>query len=324
MSYVELFSKTTPNKSLLGGKGSNLIKLFNLGIKTPLGFIVNTNSYTKFLKESHLKDELDLLLKKTYAPNEVLELSNKINDFFIDSEVPKVITEEIKRVFSQHNEQFGERVSFAVRSSANIEDSKDFSFAGQAESYLCNKTFNEIILSMKKCWASLFSPQALLYFLQMRRSGKKVNLKDLKMAVIVQKMVNPQVSGVLFTSNVINNDLNQMLINSTWGLGETITNNTVIPDLIILKKEKFEVLKIELGDKQKMLIPNPEGSFTLLVETDPESKRICSLNDHQLLQLHKIGSILEKMFEYPQDIEWAIENDEIYILQSRPITTLKN
>lgn len=324
MFYVELFSKTTPNKALLGGKGSNLIKLLNLDIKTPLGFIVNTNSYTKFLKESHLKDELDHLLKKVYAPNEVLELSNKINDCFIDSQVPKEITEEIKRVYYKYNEQSGEKVSFAVRSSANIEDSEDFSFAGQAESYLCIKTFNEIILSMKKCWASLFSPQALLYLLQMGRSGKKVNLKDLKMAVVVQKMVNPQVSGVLFTSNVINNDLNQMLINSTWGLGETITNNTIIPDLIILKKEKFEVLKIELGDKQKMLIPNPEGSSTILVETDPKLKVMCSLNDDQLLQLHKVGLTLEKSFDYPQDIEWAIENDEIYILQSRPITTLKN
>ena len=157
----------------------------------------------------------------------------------------------------------------------------------------------------------------------MRKKGIELSFLDIHMAVIIQKMVNAHISGVLFTANVINNDQNQMLINSAWGFGETIANDLIIPDTIIINKNKFEIIKRIIGKKEKKSIPNPEGSFTILIETDTQSRACCSLNDKQLRQLHKLGLKIERAFNYPQDIEWAIENDIIYTLQSRPITTLR-
>jgi pyruvate,water dikinase len=143
------------------------------------------------------------------------------------------------------------------------------------------------------------------------------------MAVIIQNLIKSQVSGVLFTANVINNSKKEMLINSTWGLGETITSSLIIPDLIILNKKEFNIIKIVIGDKEHMSIPNPCESFTTLKATEHNLQKVCSLTESQLFQLYKLGLELEEIFNYPQDVEWAIEDNEIYILQSRPITTLR-
>jgi pyruvate,water dikinase len=211
-----------------------------------------------------------------------------------------------------------------VRSSANIEDSESFSFAGQADSFLNVKHFQEIISSLKKCWASLFSPQALLYILHMRKKGKLASLIDIEIAVIVQKMLSPQCSGVLFTANVLNNDRNQMMINSTWGLGDVVTGNIVNPDLIVIDKNNGMIVSKLIGEKEQQSIPNPKGSFTQLIAMDDKRKRECSLKHLHLEELRLLGLKLEKQLGAPQDIEWAIENDVVYALQSRPITTLRS
>ena len=157
----------------------------------------------------------------------------------------------------------------------------------------------------------------------MRKTHTKLSLLDLEMAVIVQKMLKSQISGVLFTANIINNNRNEIFINSTWGLGDAITNNIVIPDTIIMEKKRFSIKKCVLGKKEKTSISNPEGSSTILIPTKQAFKEKCSLNKSQLGELHNLGLRVEAYFGYPQDIEWAIENNIIYILQTRPITTLR-
>jgi len=321
--YVVFFPEAKPNTALLGGKGSNLIKLIKMKANVPPGFIISTNCFKKFLNESKYYDQLSKLLAKTLNVKEILHHSAKITKLILESKIPKKIIESIEGAFDKLVKGKDKDLSFAVRSSATIEDSSKFSFAGQAESYLHNLTFHDLLQSLKNCWASLFSPRAILYMLHMKKLGVNFSLKNIHMAVIVQKMVNSQISGVLFTSNVINSDSNQMLINSTWGLGNTIADSLVIPDSIIIKKNKFKVLKSIIGKKKRKSIKNPEGAHTIMVETYPKSRSICSLNENQLHQLHNLGLKIEKEFNFPQDIEWAIENDEIYILQSRPITTLK-
>ena len=157
----------------------------------------------------------------------------------------------------------------------------------------------------------------------MNKKGLDLSLYDIEMAVIVQKMLNSEIAGILFTANIINNNLEEMMINSTWGLGETIANNLVVPDMVILNKNKFEIVKSVIGTKEKKSILNPNGSFTILKDVDSKYRNICSLNEKQLEELYYLGLKIEKDFNYPQDIEWAIENDIFYILQTRPITTLK-
>jgi pyruvate,water dikinase len=323
MTYVEILSEATPNLSLFGGKGSNLINMIKLGISVPSGFIVNTLAYKDFLKKSPVKEEISKLFSTDFKSRDVINISSKIKNLFLKSKIPREVINEIKRTFDITYENLGENVSFSVRSSANIEDSSKYSFAGQAESYLHQITLEDILQSIKNCWISLFSPNALLYLLQMRKNNHQILLKELEMAVIVQKMINSQISGVLFTANVMNNSWNEMLINSTWGLGETITSNLIIPDLIILRKDKFVIIKKVIGDKEKMSIPNPSERSTTLLATDKNLQKVYSLDESQLFRLYKRGLKLEKCFNYPQDIEWAIEDDILYILQSRPITTLR-
>jgi len=322
MNYVNIFTESQPNPSLFGGKGSNLIKLIKFGFNVPSGFIINTNAYVKFLESSQIKDQIHQTLSEDYNPKDVFHFSQKIENLFLKSTIPQEIIDEISKQYHNLCEEAGKSSSFSIRSSANIEDSKKFSFAGQADSFLNHKTLEEILSSIKNCWISLFSPQALLYILQIKKFDVNLSLNNVKMAVVIQKMINSDISGVLFTANVITNNLNQMLINSTWGLGETIANNLIIPDLIILNKKNFQILKRIIGKKEKKSIPNPEGSSTKLVETELELRNICSVNEYQLRHLYNLGVQLENKFSYPQDIEWAIENEIIYILQSRPITTL--
>lgn len=323
MEFVDFLNKAKPNPTLFGGKGSNLIKLINFGANVPTGFIVNTKSYRNFVKSSQLDDSISQILSANYSPKEIIGISDKIKNLSQKTQIPLDIIEEIIYAYNKIIDEKGEEISFSVRSSANLEDSTTFSFAGQAASFLNNITIEDILISLKNCWMSLFSPQALLYILQIKTKNKNVSLKSLEMAVIIQIMVKSQISGVLFSVNVLNNNnRNQMMINSTWGLGETITSSLVVPDLIILDKKKFKILKSVIGKKERMSVFNPEGSSTILVETKAELKERCSLNDNQLFQLYKLGLTLEANFDYPQDIEWAIENDVLYTLQSRPITTL--
>jgi len=323
MEYIEFFDEGTTDPALLGGKGSSLIKLMQIGIRVPPGFILKANSYKTFLDESENSEQLKELLKTELSIKKVLHFSKSVKQLIRSTRIPPKIEKQIKIGFKKLKKESGSQASYAVRSSATIEDTEAFSFAGQAKSYLYNYTFDEIILSVKKCWASLFSPTALFYILQMNKKGHKLSLLDIRMAVVIQKMVNAEISGVLFTSNVINNNNNEMMINSTWGLGETIANNMIIPDMFILNKKKFEIIKTVVGAKEKKSICNPKGSFTIIIDTEPKYQEICSLNQNQLKKLYDLGSTLEREFHSPQDIEWAIENDIIYTLQSRPITTLK-
>ena len=324
MTYVETLTNAHPNLTLYGGKGSNLIEMIKLGINVPPGFILNTNAYRKFLENSNLREEISKSLSTEYSPKDILIISNKIRESFLKSQIPYEVIKEIKKAYDEICLNFSSKISFSVRSSANIEDSSKFSFAGQAESYLNIITFKKILESIKNCWISLYSPNALLYLLHLRKNAKILSLIDLEMAVIIQKLVKSQISGVIFTANVINNATDEMLINSTWGLGDTITSNLIIPDLVILNKNKFDIIKYVIGEKEKISLPNPEGSSTILTATEQKFREQSSLNESQLLKLYNLGLKLEKHFKYPQDIEWAIENDKIYTLQSRPITTLRN
>ncbi len=320
---MALLTEAVPNPYLLGGKGSNLVKLVEMEINVPIFFIILTNSYVRFLNEAEDLVKLITSLEKNLLKENILNYSKKIKKAFYDTTFPPEVIFEIEYVYNNLCLQSGIRPSFAVRSSATIGDSAKFSFAGQAETYLFNNSLNELVQSIKNCFASLFSPQSLLYYLQMKKKSFDFSLFDLQMAVIIQEMVDSKISGVLFTVNVINNNRNQMMINSNYGLGETVTNNTANADTFILNKEKFGIVKKIIGKKEKMSVKNPEGPRTIIIDTDPELRTTYSLNEDKLRQLYDLGIRIEKAFNSPQDIEWAYENDKLYTLQTRPITTLK-
>ncbi|MHA1525704.1 MAG: PEP/pyruvate-binding domain-containing protein [Promethearchaeota archaeon] len=234
MNYIKLFGEGVPNINLYGGKGANLIKLVKEGFDVPYGFIINTKSYNEFLESSEYSKQITELLTKEFNSKDILQHSSRLKSLILKSKIPEVVKHELKISYKQFRSEIEESDSFAVRSSATIEDSNIFSFAGQADTYLFINSFEDLLISLKNCWASLFSPGALLYLLQMKKQGVLDSLINIRMAVVVQKMVESEISGVLFTVNVMTNNDNEMLINSTWGLGETIADNKINPDMIII------------------------------------------------------------------------------------------
>ncbi|TFG21645.1 MAG: hypothetical protein EU533_05215 [Promethearchaeota archaeon] len=320
--FLELIHDAKPNIKQQGGKGKNLVILANNGINVPLGIIVKTNVFREVLHDLNLEQRVLQFLSSNPSPQKAILLANELNSQITVKNIPKKVSSEIIRGISLLKKYLGPEVSFAVRSSALVEDQVQFSFAGQAESYCCLVSNEEIIDAIKKCWGSLFTPQALLYLIKMTKGIKK--LPKFEMAVIIQHMIISNQAGVLFTVNVINNNLTQMLINSNWGLCESVTNNSAIPDMIILDKDEFRIQKMVVGNKKTRCIKQPNGSFTTTIKNDPELRNSSSLDKFQLQRLYHLGKKIERIFDSPQDIEWAIKNDTIYVLQSRPITTLNS
>lgn len=321
--FITFFTDEVPNIEILGGKGANIAELVKLSYNIPPGFIINTLAYNYFIEQSPHYHQIIKMLKKLYSPKDVINYSKRLEGFIQETDFPSNLKNEIKLACESIKSKSNDSCSYAVRSSATIEDAKHISFAGQLESFLYNKSLDDIFLSIKDCWKSLFSPQTLLYFLKLNNNAKKESILDVQVAVIVQEMIESDIGGVLFTGNVLNNNLNQMVINSTWGSCETITGNRINPDMIIIDKKHFKVLEKYIGKKEKISVPNPRGTGTLLIQTQHSMKNKCSLSENQIYRLYLIGLDLEKNFNHPQDIEWAIKDDQIYILQSRPITSLK-
>lgn len=321
MEYITFFECDNPKPKIHGGKGSNLIKLHKFGFAIPDGFIVDRNVFNYFLEENKLKGILSALNKLT--PKEILSFSKEVLPLILESPIPKGLIRHIKnslnRLESQGNENF-----YAVRSSATVEDSEKFSFAGQASSYLFNNGLNEILDSIVECWASFFSPQSLLYLLKMRKMGINISPQNLGMAVIVQKMVASKISGVLFTVDVLNNNEHQILINSAWGLCEVVVSNICQPDTIIVNKKTLKIEDYTIGKKERQCIKDPNKKGTKVIETHLELKNKPSMTPKQVNKLSKVALHIEDKFNKPQDIEWTIDQkNKLYILQSRPITTFR-
>jgi pyruvate,water dikinase len=319
-TYIEFIDKTNPNSNQQGGKGKNLVVLHQNGIRIPMGFILKIKAFKECLNKLGIQESVYDFLQKETDPKNVLPFTNELKSKFKSIKIPESIFQEMKKGISILRSKFSSDTTFAIRSSASIEDQTQFSFAGQAESFCCINSLDKIIRSVVNCWSSLFSTNSLLYMMKMKQQGIKV--PKVEMAVIIQKMILSHSAGVLFTTNVLDNNPNQMLINSNWGLCETITNNSVIPDLIILDKNKFNIHKVVIGEKESRSIQDLDSSSTLTVENDTSLRTSLSVSEKNMKQLYELGLTIEKVFKLPQDIEWALEKDQIYVLQSRPITSL--
>lgn len=322
-NYFSFLGENSPSLILLGGKAMNLFKLYENNIRIPSCFALNSRVYRETISKLDISEMIESFFSEKSPHKKVVNFSNNIKTKIHNCKLPKDVFFELKQAIKRLKEKIGEDISLAVRSSANIEDQAQFSFAGQAESFLFNNTVPQIVKSIKKCWASLFSPQNLLYFLKSKQRGYNLlSIDMIDMAVIIQQMIDSDIAGVLFTVNVLNSNAKQMLINSNWGLCESITKNSVIPDLIILEKKKFRLIEFKVGNKEYRCIKNPNGPYTINVKNEPEKQEKFSLNDYQLQKIYELGLKIEKIFNYPQDIEWAFQNDLLYTLQSRPITNL--
>ncbi|HIP16672.1 MAG TPA: phosphoenolpyruvate synthase [Methanothermococcus okinawensis] len=304
---------------IAGGKGASLGEMWNAGLPVPPAFIVTAEAYRYFIRETKLDKKIREILKDVDVnnPEELNKKSEEIRKLILDAKMPKdleiIIIESYNRLCEESGE---EEVFVAVRSSATAEDLPDASFAGQQETYLNIKGAENVVKAVQKCFASLFTPRAIFY-----REQKGFDHFKVALAVVVQKMVNSEKAGVLFTVNPINQNYEEMVIEGAWGLGEGVVSGVVTPDTYIIDKKTLTPKSISVARKDVMFIRDEKGE-TKKVETPEDLREKRVLSDEELKKLAEMGLTIEKHYGKPMDIEWGIEKGNIFMLQARPITTL--
>lgn len=313
-SYVLGFQEIDKTQLMLvGGKGANLGELSKLaGIHVPPGFCITTHAFQRIMGEApSITAALDQLARLN------VEERKKIGD--LSGELRRVIEgiaipEEIQQAITRQLSRLGEHNAYAVRSSATAEDLPTASFAGQQDTYL-NVIGKEAILAhISKCWASLFTERAVIYRLQNGFDHRKVHL-----AVVVQQMVFPQAAGILFTADPVTGNRKVCSIDASFGLGEALVAGLVNPDNY--KVRDGAIIDQQIATKQ-LAIYGVKAGGTQEAAIAPEQQNRQVLTDEQIIALARLGSTIEAHFGSPQDIEWCLADEQFYIVQSRPITTL--
>ena len=313
-SYVLGFQDIDKTKLMVvGGKGANLGELFRIeGIPVPDGFCISAEAFQRIIGEkasiNQFLEQLSLL--KVGDRDKIAELSGKIRRVIEGIAIPEDLNKEITHFLSR----LGQNNAYALRSSATAEDLPTASFAGQQDTYLNIIGKEEILKHISKCWASLFTERAITYRIQ-----KGFGHRNIHLSVIVQKMVFPQASGILFTADPVTSNRKVVSIDASFGLGEALVSGLVNADTYKVHNGKIINKKIST---KKIAINPLEGGGTKEQKTLPEHRNRQALIDEQILQLEGIGRKIEQHFGYPQDIEWCLVDDTFYIVQSRPITTL--
>jgi phosphohistidine swiveling domain-containing protein len=300
---------------MVGGKAANLGELIRVGFSVPPGFCVTTTAYALLNNDARLESIL-LELAATRAEDTLRlgELAVAARTDLMHATVPanvvKAITEAYRTLCN------GDSVPVAVRSSATAEDLPYASFAGQQETYLNIVGIEAVLTAVQRCWASIWTERAVSY-----RTSLNIDHRTVSLAVVVQRMVDAQVSGVLFTANPLTGKRHQAVIDANPGLGEAVVSGLTNPDHFVVSTSTNEIVERQLGDKQVIIQPT-SGGGTKSLERATQSREAC-LSDIQVLSLAELGSQVEAHYDAPQDIEWAIDDTgHIFLLQSRPITTL--
>ncbi|WP_242273668.1 phosphoenolpyruvate synthase [Bacillus cereus group sp. BfR-BA-01310] len=299
--------------SLVGGKGLNLGELSNIqGIQVPEGFCVTTVGYEKAIEQNEAFQALlnQLTRLKIEDRDQIGEISKKIRETIMEVEIPSNVAEVVARYLSR----FGNEHAYAVRSSATAEDLPYASFAGQQDTYLNIIGKEDILQHVRKCWASLFTDRAVIYRMQNGFEHSQVSI-----CVVVQRMVFPQASGILFTADPITSNRKVLSIDASFGLGEALVSGLVSADNY--KVKEGEIVDKMIATKKLAIYALKEGG-TETKQIDLTQQKIQTLTEQQILQLAQIGRQIEAYFGCPQDIEWCLVDDTFYIVQSRPITTL--
>ncbi|WP_328808388.1 rifamycin-inactivating phosphotransferase [Nonomuraea montanisoli] len=299
--------------AVVGGKGAHLGELSRIeGIHVPAGYCVTTDAFRRVLADApSLEDRLDRLSR--LAPDDrdaIGTLSAEIRAAVEGIPIPDDLAAEITRPLARLNEQ----AAYAVRSSATAEDSPTASFAGQHDTYLNVVGPEAILHHIRSCWASLFTERAVTYRLRNGFDHRKVH-----MAVVVQRMVSPDASGILFTADPVTSNRKVASVEAGFGLGEALVSGLVNAD--VYKVRDGEIIDKTVAAKQLAIHASPEGG-TRRQAIEPESQRQPALTDAQVVALARLGRRIEAHFGRPQDIEWCLVDGGFQIVQSRPITTL--
>ncbi|TES81954.1 MAG: phosphoenolpyruvate synthase [Dehalococcoidia bacterium] len=316
---IVLFSEVGKDDvNTVGGKGANLGEMTRAGIPVPPGFIVTASAYFDFLAGSTVRDKIASWLKPLDPGNskQLQQVASVIKKLILDIPMPPELAEKIEKAY---NDMGGGLV--AVRSSATAEDLPEASFAGQHRTFLNVQGGKQVVAAVQGCWASLFEPRAIFYRHHQGFDHFKVGI-----AVPVQKMIQSKTSGVMFTLEPVTSASDRIVIEAVFGLGEAIVSGEITPDLYVISKESLKILKRKTVNQEVQLVKNPdakakEANIWKPLPTSTQSKP--KLSESEITKLAQLGKQLEDHYQFPQDIEWAKEDNKIYILQTRPVTTIK-
>ncbi len=314
MEYTKPFEELNKGSvDIAGGKGASLGEMTGAGIPVPPGYVVLSGAFEKFLKDTDLNVEIDAILDNVdhNTISSVDEASEKIKALILDAKMPEEIEKEIEAGFKVLNAPF-----VAVRSSATSEDSAAAAWAGQLDTFL-NTTEKTLLQKVKRCWASLFTPRAIFY-----RFEKGLHGTSISVAVVVQKMVESEVSGIAFSVHPVTQDYDQLIIESGFGLGEAIVSGSITPDSFVIEKSKQTILDTNISTQERGLFRKKDGGNEWQDIAQSKGEQ-ASLTSEQVLELGRLIVVIEKHYGFPVDVEWAREGGKFYIVQSRPITTLK-
>jgi len=314
MELIRTFKKITKKEvASAGGKGSSLGEMTQAGIHVPPGFVILSTAFNRFIDEAELNVEIHAALDRVNKDDisTIDSASEKMQAAILAAAMPKDIENAIADAFKKLNAEF-----VAVRSSATAEDSSSHAWAGQLDTYL-NTTKENLLENVKKCWASLFTSRAIFY-----RFEKELHNTDISVAVVVQKMIESEVSGVAFSVHPVTQDRNQMIIEAVFGLGEAIVSGTVTPDSYVIEKDTRNLLDTNIGGQKKMLVQKKNEMGNEWKELDERHGNKQKLSTAQISKLAELIAKIEKHYGFPVDVEWALEKGKFYITQSRPITTL--
>lgn len=307
--------------SIAGGKGANLGELISLGVRVPPGFVITSYAYKYFIEYNKLYDKIKEILESENLDSEegAERASEKIKSLILSSPIPPDLQQAILSYYDSLVKLVGKEVLVAVRSSATAEDIEEASFAGQQDTYL-NVSREELLSAVKKVWASLYSTRAIVY-----RKSKGIDQLSVSMAVVVQKMVNSRSAGVMLTLHPANGDKNYIVIESNWGLGETVVGGKVTPDEIVIEKSTLKIVEKRVSHKVIKIVYNQQTKSNEVIELRGQEADTISISDEEAVELAKMALKIEEHYKRPMDIEWAIDADlkfpdNIFIVQARPET----
>lgn len=298
----------------VGGKGANLGEMTKAGFPVPEGFVVTSVAYRKHLSDNELEPKIKAILKDLNVedPTALNRASHEVQKLIEKAPVPKEIEQAVFAAY----DKLGREPWVAVRSSATAEDLPEASFAGQQETYLNIKGDTSLLTHVRMAWASLFEPRAIYY-----RETQGFDHFQVSLAVPVQRMVQSDISGIMFTINPVDNDKSTIVIEAIWGLGEKIVQGAITPDHYEVNRVSYDITATKTVEQTIEMVKKGEKTYDAKVPKSRIAKR--KLTKEQVVEVAKYGKKLHQHYFFPQDIEWAIENGKFYVVQTRPITTVK-
>jgi len=313
---------------VVGGKNASLGEMIHAGLRVPDGFAVTAFSYERFIEESKISQKIYAIIRDVVTnpanPKQYEIASERIRELIEKTPVPKDIEKSIREAYDQLNKRFNLKDAFvAVRSSATAEDLPDASFAGQQETFLNVKGSDDVVDKVVKCWSSLFTARAIFY-----RAEKNFAHDKVFISVGVQKMVNSRAAGVMFTINPVTGDRSEIVIEGTFGLGESVVSGAVNPDYFVVDKSDMSALVIKerrVAKKTVKYVRDLVTGRTVHLDVLPEQQMEVCVSDKEIMALAELACRIEKHYGKPMDIEWAIDQDlsypgNIFLVQARPET----